>query len=126
MRTVAGNAANVRCAFAVEVGLAAVRLIRKIAAALDHHRSSRRGLALYRSDSGFWQRCAAHLRALFFQDRFARQPDAVAFHGQHFHQHLVAFFQFVAHIGDAMLGHFADVKQAVGPRNNLNERAEVR
>ena len=38
------------------------------------------------------RRSTAHLRPLFFQDRLARQLDAIAFDGQHLHQHLVAFF----------------------------------
>src|SRR5580692_11804727 len=75
MRTVAGNAANVWRAFAVEVGFAAVRLIGKIAAALDHDSASRCGLALHRSHSAFGRWSTTHLGALFFQNRFARQPD---------------------------------------------------
>jgi hypothetical protein len=35
---------------------------------------------------------AAHLGALLLEDGFARQANAVAFDGQHLHQHLVAFF----------------------------------
>src|ERR1700722_7536377 len=126
MRTVA--AANMRRAFAVEVGLVAIRrLIRKIAATFDHHGAGGSGLTLDRSNCAFRRRSAAtHLRALFFQDRLARQTDTVAFHCENFHQHLVAFFQLVANIGNSMLRHFADVQQAVGSRNNLDERAEIR
>ena len=69
---------------------------------------------------------ATHLRALLFQNRFARQPDAIAFDRQHLHQHLVAFFQFVANILDAMLGDFADVQQTVGTGHNLDKRSEIR
>src|SRR5512146_71223 len=54
-----------------------------------------------------------HLRALLFQDGFARQPDAVALDGEHLDQHLVAFLQFVANVLDAVLRNFADVQQAV-------------
>jgi hypothetical protein len=45
---------------------------------------------------------AAHLCALFAQDGFTGQLHAVAFNGQHFNQHLVAFMQFVFHILHAM------------------------
>ena len=59
---------------------------------------------------------ATHLRALLFQNRFARKPDAVAFDRQYLHQHLVAFLQFIANILNAVLGDFADVQQAVRAR----------
>src|SRR5579863_10560344 len=114
-------AANMRSAFAIEVRLAALRLIWKISAAFDHDSASRRSFTLHCSHSGFWRRSTAHLGALLFQNRFARQPDTVAFHGQHFHQHLVAFFQLIANIGNAMFGHFADVQESIGSRNNLDE-----
>ncbi len=52
---------------------------------------------------------AAHLGALLFQNRFARQLDAVAIDCQHLHQDLVAFMQFVLHILNPMLGDFTDV-----------------
>src|SRR5208283_1801243 len=68
---------------------------------------------------------AAHLGALLFQDGLARQLDAVAFDCQHLHQDLVAFFQFVTNIVDAMLGDFADVQQAVCAGNDFDERSEV-
>src|ERR1700689_1913936 len=126
MGTIASNAAHVWRAFAVEVGLVAIRrLIRKIAAAFDHDGARRSRFAFRGMHSAFRQRSPAHLRALFFQNRLARQPDAIAFHGENLHQHLVAFFQLVAHIGNAMLRHFTDVQQAIGSRNNLDERAEV-
>ncbi len=67
-----------------------------------------------------------HLRALLFQNRLARQLDAIAFNRQHLDQHLIAFFQLVANIVDAVLGNFADVQQAVGAGNDFDERAEVR
>src|SRR6202043_692126 len=51
---------------------------------------------------------APHLRALLLEHCFTRKPDAVAFHRQHLHQHLVAFFQFVANILDPVLGDFTD------------------
>ena len=68
---------------------------------------------------------SAHLGALLFQDGLARQLDAVAFDSQHLHQDLVAFFQFVANVVNAVLGDFADVQQAVGSGNDLDECAEI-
>ena len=73
----------------------------------------------------FWNRSPAHLGALLFQNGFARQLDAIAFDSQHFHQHLIAFFQFVANIFDSVLRDFADVEQAVEARQNFDERAEI-
>jgi hypothetical protein len=68
----------------------------------------------------------SHLRALLFQDRFARETDAVAFDGKHFYKDLIAFFQFVADVLDAVLGNFADVQQAIGARDDFDKGAEVR
>lgn len=67
-----------------------------------------------------------HFGALFLEDGFTRQTDAVAFNGQNLDQHLVAFFQLVANVFDAMFGDFTDVQQAVGARNDLHESAEIR
>src|ERR1051326_2681519 len=123
VRTISSGSANVRRAFAIEVRL--IRLIRKIAAALNYQCAcrSRFALARCRTRSRF---PSAHLRALLFQNRLARQPDTVAFHGQHLHQYLIAFFQLVAYIGNAMFRHFADVQQSLGTGNNFDKRSEVR
>jgi hypothetical protein len=72
-----------------------------------------------------WRFSAAHLGALLFQDGLARQLDAIAFNGQHLHQDLIAFFQLVANIVDAVLGNFADVQQAIGAGDDFDECAEV-
>ena len=72
------------------------------------------------------RRSPTHLGALLFQNCLAGQLDAVAFDGQNFHQHLVAFFQFVANIFDSVFRDFADMQQAVQARQNLDERAEIR
>src|ERR1019366_634918 len=72
------------------------------------------------------RRRPAHLGALLFQNRLPRQFDPVAFDRQNLHQHLVAFFQFIANILDSVLGDFADVQQSVQARQNLDERAEIR
>src|ERR1039458_2031396 len=71
------------------------------------------------------RRRPAHLGALLFQNRLPRQFDPIAFDGQNLHQHLVAFFQFIANILDSVLGDFADVQQSVRARQNLDERAET-
>jgi len=68
---------------------------------------------------------AFHLGALLFQDRFARQPNAIAFNGEYLHQNLVAFFQLVANIFNAMLGNFADVQQSIGARDYLDKSSEI-
>src|SRR5579863_6588231 len=121
---------HMRRPVAVKVGLG-IGLVRKIPATLNHQRAarlSRETLALGRRRKRSSRRSfpSAHLRALFFQNRFTRKPDAVAFHRQHLHQHLIAFLQLVAHIGNAMLRHFANVQQPIGSRNNLDERPEIR
>src|SRR5262245_15697198 len=79
---------------AIEIWLRLRRTLVKISAAFDGHSAHGilRGIA------------AAHLGALLFENRLARKPDAVAFYGEHFHQHLVAFLQFIANIGNAVLG----------------------
>jgi hypothetical protein len=76
-------AAGLRSTFAIEIRL--LRIIRKIPATLNHQRSRRNRLATFglsRRRSSF---PAAHLRALFFQNRFARKSDSVPFHRQHLH-----------------------------------------
>src|SRR6516162_6380643 len=94
-----------------------VRLVGSFVPAFERHaRLNRLGHRL----------AAAHLGALLFEDGLARQLDAIAFDGQHLHQDLVAFFQFVANIVDAMLSNFADVQQTVRSGQNLDEGPEIR
>src|SRR5882757_3725379 len=62
--------------------------------------------------------------ALFAQNCFAREANFVAFDGEHFDEDLVAQFQFVADITDALFGNFADVQEAVGAWENFHEGAE--
>jgi hypothetical protein len=69
---------------------------------------------------------AAHLCTLLFEDGLARKPNAIAFNRKHLHQHLIAFFELVAHILNAMLGDFADVQQPIRPGNDFYERPEIR
>jgi hypothetical protein len=52
---------------------------------------------------------STHFCALLFQNSFARKANAVTFDGKHFYQHLIALFQFIANILNAMLGDFAYV-----------------
>jgi hypothetical protein len=68
---------------------------------------------------------ATHFCALLFEDGFARETDAVAFDGQDFYQHLIAFFQFIADVFNAVLRDFADVQQPVGAGDDFDECAEV-
>src|SRR5579864_3319710 len=76
-------ARNVRRAFAIEIGFA-FRFVGKITAPLDHNRARGNRLTRWRRSGFPTASTAAHLRALLFQDRLARQPDAIAFHRQHF------------------------------------------
>src|SRR5215472_127091 len=69
---------------------------------------------------------ATHLGSLLFQDSFAGEANAIALDREHLHQHLIAFFQFVADVFDAMFGDFADVQQAFGAGNDFDECPEVR
>src|SRR5260370_11734791 len=66
------------------------------------------------------------LFARFSDERLARQPDLIALDGEHFHENLVAEFQLIANVTDAVLGDFADVQQAVGAGEKLDESAELR
>src|SRR5258706_5898400 len=72
------------------------------------------------------RRSPAHLGALLFQNRLARQLDAIAFDGQYFDQHLVAFLKFVLDVFDSVLCNFADVQQAVSAWNDLDEGSKLR
>src|SRR5262249_3304967 len=43
----------------------------------------------------------------------------------YFHHHLLALAELVAHVLDAVVRDFRDVQEAVDPRHDLDERAEV-
>src|SRR5579859_1294363 len=73
-----------------------------------------------------WGFAAAHLGALLLENSLAGEPDAIAFDGEHLDQHLIALFELIVNIGDAMLGHFTDVQQAVSTRKDFHEGAEFR
>jgi hypothetical protein len=121
-----------RC-ITVEVRL----VIREIPAALQRQRrsSGRSANTLSTPLSGFFSTAAfnstlrhrrsAHLRALLFQNRFARKLNAVAINSQHFHEYLIALFQLVANIFNPMLRNFADMQQAVSARNDFDKRTEL-
>src|SRR5216683_7174420 len=49
-----------------------------------------------------------------------------ALDGENFHEDLVAELQLIANVADAMLGDFADVQEAVGAGEKLDESAEFR
>ena len=104
--------------FAVKVWFFALGFLFKVAAALDGDGS---GLRL--SDGYF---AAAHLGALLFEDGFAREADAVAFDCKDFHENLIALFEFVADVLDAMLGDLTDVEEAIGAGQDFDEGSEVR
>src|SRR5215831_5581744 len=68
----------------------------------------------------------ASFMSLVAQDCLAAEPDLVAVYRNDLHEELVALLEFLANILDTMLGHFADVQQAVRTRENLDERSELR
>src|SRR5207302_6104811 len=88
IRTIAGSGLR---GVTIEIGFG---FVRKIAAAFNSDGCSR---------SFGCHFATTHFCALLFEDGFAREPYAVAFDGQHFHQHLIAFFQFIADILDPVL-----------------------
>src|SRR5215469_1135759 len=94
-----------------------VRLVGGFVSAFEGHRNA---FALG------WRFSSAHLGTLLLQDCLARQLDAIAFDGQHLHQDLIAFLQFVANVGNAVFRDFTDVQQSVGAWNDLDKRSEVR
>src|SRR6266702_1857857 len=69
---------------------------------------------------------AAQPGALLLENGLAGEPDTVAFDGKHLDQHLITFFELIVYIGNAVLGHFTDVQQAIGAGEYLHEGAEFR
>jgi hypothetical protein len=114
VRAIPSRSCSLWSSVAVEVWLALFFL--EITAAFDGHGSRWRG-------SRF--RTAAHLGALFLQDGLAGQPDPVTFHRKHLYEYLVAFFQLIADVLDAMLGDFTDVQEPIGSGQNFDKRTEV-
>src|SRR5277367_6406263 len=102
-------------------------VVGKVSAAFDGQRRSSGTFTVARLAAAIRPSfAAAHLRALLLEDSLARKPDAIALNRQHFHQNLIALLELIAHILNAMLRHFADVQQPIGPRNDLDERPEIR
>src|SRR5204863_9438524 len=60
----------------------------------------------YRSPTAFTATLGRHLRALLFQNCFARESDAIAFHRENLHEDLISFTKFVFDVLHAMLGDF--------------------
>jgi hypothetical protein len=106
----------------VEVGF----VVGKISTAFDGQRRSSGPFAVTRLTAVRSRLATAHLRALLLEDGLPRKPNAIALNRKHFHQNLIAFLQFIAHIFDAMLSHFTDVEQPVGSRNDFDECPEIR
>src|SRR5258706_4622739 len=119
-RRFAFDAIEVRFIVGVEISAAFDHCCRF--AVTDRRRSRRFRYTTFR----IRRRSPAHLGALLFQDRLARQLDAIAFDGQHFHQYLVAFFQFVLDIFNSVLSNFADVQQTITAGDDFYERPELR
>src|SRR5580698_535344 len=121
MRTIPSYRRN-RLSVPVEVRF----VVRKIPAAFDGQSGSPNRFAVTLLAALNSRLASAHFRALLLKNRLPRKPDAIALNRKHFHQHLIAFLQFIANILNAMLGDFADVQQPVGAWDNLDKCAEIR
>src|SRR5216684_3863471 len=81
----------------------------------------RAGIVGYATSGGF---------LLFFaglaDESFAREANLVALDGENLDEDLVAEFQLIANVADAMLGDFADVQEAVGAGEEFDKGAEFR
>src|SRR5712691_10660045 len=81
----------------------------------------RTGIVGYATSGGFLL-----LFAGFADERLAREANLVALDGENLDEDLVAEFQLIANVADAMLGDFADVQEAVGAGEKLDKGAEFR
>jgi len=106
----------------IEVGF----VVGEISAAFDGQRGRTGDFAVGPRAPVSSRFAATHLCPLFFENGLARKPNAIALNRKHFHQHLVAFLEFIADVRDAMLSHFADVEQAIRPGNDFDECAASR
>src|SRR5229473_7731770 len=82
------------------------------------------GAGIGRSSSGPAAGSALLLFAGFANERFAREANLVALDREHLNKDLVAKFQLIANVADAMLGDFTDVQEAVGAGEKLDEGAK--
>src|SRR5262249_27077869 len=62
---------------------------------------------------------------LFFEERPAAEADLVAFDADAFDQNLLALFQLVADVADAVIGDLRNVEQSFGAGEDLDEGAEI-
>src|SRR5262245_44841459 len=62
---------------------------------------------------------------LFLEKRPAAEADLVAFDADAFDQNLLALFQLVADVADAVIGDLRDVQQSLGAGEDLDEGAEI-
>src|SRR5579859_247540 len=62
----------------------------------------------------------------FLDESLAREADLVALDRQDFYEDLVAEFQLITNVADAVFGDFADVEEAVGAGEELDECAKLR
>src|SRR6266550_2675971 len=65
------------------------------------------------------------LLALVEQHGFPGKLNFVPFFADAFNENLLAFLQFVAHVANAAVGDFGNVKQTIGARKDFDERAEI-
>jgi hypothetical protein len=65
------------------------------------------------------------LLALVAQYGFPGKLDFVSLFADTFDENLLAFLQFVAHVANAAVGDFGNVKQTIGARKDFDERAKI-
>ena len=59
------------------------------------------------------------------QDRLARQLNFIAFFADAFDEYLLTFLQFIAHVADAAISDFGNMKQTISAGKDLDESPEV-
>src|SRR5258708_25774764 len=79
------------------------------------------GTGIGRSCSGPTAGSALLLFAGFANERFAGEADLVALDGEHLYEDLVAKFQLIASVADAIVGGFVGGPDAVGRRGWFDE-----
>src|SRR5260370_6497388 len=84
------------------------------------------GTGIGRSCSGPTAGSALLLFAGFANERFAGEADLVALDGERLYEDLVAQFQLLANVADAVLGDFAALQEAVGAGGKFDGGAKVR